>query len=340
MQQAYFLPYNHLYRGSPEQYSYLWPFSQALSAAVAMAGVQPAYLPAIWSLLGGLDHYWKAGKPPSYGSYVTGSLGQGGTTYYDDDEWVGLQLVRIYRMTGDRRALTRAQQILRLAISGWDTDRAHPCPGGVWWTQDPTKRSRNTVSNAPAAELGLALFEITGKRLYLSWAERFYSWVRGCLLEPNGLYEDNVTLEGTTDPTIWIYNQGTMLGADTLLYRVTGQPVYLELAKRGAAAALEYFDEERLQGQPSFFVSIFLDNLLLFEATSPGGAYREAIQRYADWAWQTARDPATGLFHFGREARYALLEQASMVQIYAFLGSGQTWYVPPPNAHRLSARTR
>ncbi|HYM46186.1 MAG TPA: glycoside hydrolase family 76 protein [Solirubrobacteraceae bacterium] len=337
MQRAYYLPYHNLYRGWPEAYSYLWPFSQALSATVALAGVQPAYRVDMAALLNGLAHYWKANKsPPSYGSYVTGPLGPGGTTFYDDDEWVGLQLVRIYRLTGSRLALKQAQMIFRLVLYGWDRNAKHPCPGGVWWTQDPSVGTRNTVSNAPAAELGLYLYELTGNHSYLVWAQRFYAWVLTCLRDPEaGLYEDHVSLDGTLDSTFWTYNQGTMLGTETLLYRITRDPTYLRRAWQDASASLQHFDQASLQAQPSFFISIFLDNLRLLEVTSPGTAYSNAIQEYADWAWSARRDPATGLFSFNDGPGSALLEQASMIQIYAFLSWGPRWYLPPPHAHRL-----
>ena len=39
---------------------------------------------------------------------------------------------------------------------------------------------------------------------------------------------------------------------------------------------------------------------------------------FAD-AWTTARDPATGLFSFGRPTR--LLDQAALVQVYAALAA-------------------
>ena len=344
MQQNYYVPSAHLYRGGAQAYSYLWPFSQGLAATVALADVARSYRPAVVQLLGGLGDYWKPGtpgeSPPSYGSYVTGSLGPGGVTYYDDDEWVGLQLVRIYRMTGERRLLLRAQEILRLAIYGWDLDPSHPCPGGVWWTQDPEFDTRNTVSNAPAAELGLELFELTGKRTFLAWGNRFYSWVRGCLLQPGGLYSDNVGLEGTIDPTVWIYNQGTMMGAETLLYRITHNPAYLEQAQQGAAATLQFFEAQRLEAQPSFFISIFLDNLRVFEATDSAISYRPALQEYADWAWESERDPQSGLFDFHHGPPEPLLEQASMVQIYAFLAAGPRLFLAPPHPHRARAAAR
>ena len=47
----------------------------------------------------------------------------------------------------------------------------------------------------------------------------------------------------------------------------------------------------------------------------------EALQEYADAAWDRLRDQSTGLFHFDRSRSAKLLEQAAMVQIYAALAA-------------------
>ena len=41
---------------------------------------------------------------------------------------------------------------------------------------------RNTVTTAPAAELAVQLYRITGNAQYLQFAEQAYEWVRACLL--------------------------------------------------------------------------------------------------------------------------------------------------------------
>ena len=49
-----------------------------------------------------------------------------------------------------------------------------------------------------------------------------------------------------------------------------------------------------------------------------GPEIRAAINAFARQAWTQARDPATGLFHFGHTLS-TLLDQAAMVQVYAEL---------------------
>jgi hypothetical protein len=309
-------------------YSYEWPFSQAHIAIADLAN-QPGAVgrrfdPALVVAAAGQEHYWKAegGSTglPGYASYPVGRYGSGGDFFYDDNEWVGLLDVQRYLTDRDHAALGRAKQIFDLVVSGWDSDPSHAKPGGVFWTQAPWSTDRNTVSNMPGAELGLRLFQITGRKSYLDWSLRMYNWTNKYLQRPDGLYDDHMDLQGKTESTIWSYNQGVPVGVNVLLYEVTKDRHYLDEAKRIAAAASRYYGSKgRLAAQPAFFNSIFFKNLLLLESVTGGSKYRTAMQHYGDQVWRNNRDATTGLFTFG-SGNTQLLEQAAMVQIYAVLG--------------------
>ena len=311
-------------RQGGNRYSFIWPFSQALAATIDMSelpAIGARYRGHVRSRLRGLAWYWNRGAtPPAYDSYVRPPLGRGGDRYYDDNHWIGLELVRLYRTEGGRDALEHAEQIFRFAVSGWDTNPHHPAPGGVFWVQAAWNRDRGTVCNAPAAQLGLRLYQITRQPSYREWAERMYDWTNAHLLAPNGLYWDKIDLDGAVDESHWSYNQGTMIGAGVLLYRVTGDRAHLARAERVAHAALEYYGGTGgYDAQPAVFNAIFFKNLLLLGAENGNPAYREAMQSYADRVWEVVRDPATDLFRFERDRPVPLLDQAAMVQIYARL---------------------
>lgn len=320
LQKYLYLPQQKLYKGSP--YSHVWPFSQAMAATVAMASlprIGPSYAGDVADRIAGAQSYWDASKqPPGYDGNVAPPLGKGGVIGYDDNEWIGLELVRRYRRDRNPALLQRAQDTFALAVFGWDQDASHPCPGGVVFSQDPANVDRNTVTNAPGVELGLRLYQITHAPTYLDWSQRFYGWVRSCLLNPAGLYADHITFDGTIDTNIWAYNQGAMIGADVLFWKTTGDASYLRRAKRAAAASLSYFTTNRLRAQPPFFVSIFFDNLMLLNAVRPVQAYHDALQQYGDWAWDKRRNKASGVFSFGPDGG-AVLQQAALVRIYATL---------------------
>ncbi|WP_227356610.1 glycoside hydrolase family 76 protein [Haladaptatus salinisoli] len=318
-------------------YSYVWPFSQAMAGTIDLFGIRNGkiggdYADDVQDRLDALELYWNPNKDPKgYDSYVRPPYGGGGDIFYDDNEWIGLELIQLYRMTDDRRFLKRARQIFDLVVHGWDDDHSHPKPGGVFWTQADWSDDRNTVSNAPGAELGLHLYQLSDdderKQYYLSWSKRMYNWVNEHLQAPNGLYWDHVNMDGTITKWIFTYNQGTMIGVNVLLYEVTKDEYHLAEAERIADRALEYFGREnRLFEEDMAFSAIFFKNLLLLRNVKNNPKYLKAMQKYADQIWQTARDPATNLIKRG-DATTHLLQQSAFVQINASLAWVRPDYV-------------
>jgi len=305
-------------------YSYEWPYSQIHIAALDLTVPIPRSEALLAARAAAQEHYWNAAGGttgrPGYDSYPVAPYGAGGDMFYDDNEWVGLAKVQRHLQTGDAAALRRAEEIFALVESGWDTDASHSAPGGVFWTQASWSQDRNTVSNMPAAELGLRLYQITGRRRYLDSALRFYNWTNTYLQRPDGLYWDHLDLQGTVEKTIWSYNQGVPVGVNVLLYEATRDREYLHRAERIADAAYAYFvTQGRLDSQPIYFNSIFFKNLLLLQSVSGNDRYRRAMAQYADRVWSTMRDPATNLVHFDADGRTQAIQQAALVQIYAVL---------------------
>ncbi|TDC21656.1 glycoside hydrolase family 76 protein [Kribbella albertanoniae] len=314
----------------PNPYSYIWPYSQAAVAAENIAGIPgsgPKASAEAERRIDAYSPYWNATTTPKgYDSYVRAPLGGGGDKFYDDNEWIGLHLIQNYKRTGDRTALARAKEIFTLVVHGWDTDPAHPCAGGVYWTQAPWSQDRNTVSNGPGAELGAHLYLLTRDRLYLTWAKRMYQWAQDCMLAPNGLYWDHIDLAGTIEKTQWSYNQGVMLGAGVLLFKATGDHRYLRDAKSVANASLGFYNtREILAKNGAAFNSIWFKNLLILDSVAPDPRYRQAMQAYADDNWNTTRDPATNLYKF-REGPVELLQQSGITQVHALLAWPRSRY--------------
>ena len=258
MQKTYYIAGSGLYEGEP--FSYLWPFSQALAATVSMANIphlKSTFAPEINARLVGLKSYLdldNSGAPEgtytstlaAFDGTVAPPAGPGGAKYYDDNDWVGIELARMYELTHDAAVLGGAEGIMAFEMAGWDAQPGIGCPGGIPFSNSPENNERNTVTNAPAAELGLQLYRLTGNAQYLQFAEMAYEWVRTCLIEPSGLYADHIGLHGKVEPAEWSYNQGAMIGAGALLYQATGNSAYLYQARQTAKAALAYFTPERL----------------------------------------------------------------------------------------------
>lgn len=331
LQQYFYDPATRFYleeypRTDENPWSYVWPFSQALLATQAMTGIPRVghrYRPDLADRYAALEAYWNTETTPAgYDSYLRPPLGQGGDKFYDDNEWLGLAFLQRHYLTpgGDPAALRRVAEIFDLVVYGWDTDPSHPCPGGVFWTQAPWSQDRNTVSNAPGAQVGLHLYLATREAAHVDWSVRMYDWVRTNMLAPNGLYWDHVDLAGNIQKTQWTYNQGVMIGAGMLLYQATGQRRYLTEACDTAATALTFYAEnERYFTQPARFHAIFFANLLRLSTLAPDPAYRRAMRWYADESYRRFRDPATGLYRFAGANPVTLLEQAAMIRIEAML---------------------
>lgn len=297
----------------------VWPFSQAIAGTLDLLGLSPAYgRYAQDQIERGLSRYWDG---TAYRSGVLLPPLPRALRFYDDNAWIGLNLVRYHRMTGDEAALARARQVFAYITTGWHEDPSHRAPGGIYWVESFHNRDRNTCSNGPSAELGLRLYQMTGQQSYLDWALKMYDWVNSTLMGPTGLYWDRLDLDGNVEMSQWSYNQGTMIGAGALLYSITRDPKYLTLAQQTADAALSQYGTDGYWDNLPAFNAIFFRSLLLLgtvDASYIAPAVL-AMQQYADDAWLNNRSPAN-LFSFpAGQTRTRLLDQAAMVAIYACL---------------------
>ena len=133
--------------------------------------------------------------------------------------------------------------------------------------------------------------------------------------------------DGSIDTNLWSYNQGVMLGARVLQYRLTREASFLQLAEGIARKALATYGD--FTGQPPSFNAMCFQNMLMLHSVTSDATLKATIvqtaQRYADWAWNNAR-AASHLFYFtdqgqpvvGRQPA-RLHDQGAMVQLFALL---------------------
>jgi hypothetical protein len=343
MQRVYYIPGSGLYQGEP--FSFLWPFSQALAATVTMANIEGlGKIPGLEAMVAneltarlvGLKSYLdlnNSGAPEgtftstlaAYDGTVAPPSGPGGAKYYDDNAWVGIELVRMDQLTHNAALLGGAEAIMAFEMAGWDSQPGIACPGGIPFSNSPEDIERNTITNAPTAELGAQLYKLTGDAQYLQFAEMAYEWVRTCLTESNGLYADHIGVHGKIEPEEWSYNQGTMIGAGVLLYQATGDSAYLYQARQTAKAALAYYSSERLGKENPFFVSVYFRNMLYLDSVTHDPPGQTLVQGYVNYAWEHLR-LSDDVFVFGSPASAQLLVQAAIVQDYALLSSPPSTY--------------
>jgi hypothetical protein len=336
MQKYLYIGPTHLYReelGS-ESNSFLWPFSQALAATVSVAhlpGQQAKAKFALGPQLSGLKQYLSDAPPtavsstealqslPHYTATIA-SAGGGATTYYDDNDWVGIEMARLYELTRNEQALALAEQILTFEETGWSSSTGDACPGGIPHSTAESDENRSAITTAPAAELAAQLYRITGAAAYLDFAETAYEWVRRCLLTAEGLYADHIEANGELDPEYWSYTQGAMIGAGALLYQVTGNGGYLDEAVVSANNAIAGSPLEILGAENPFFASVFLRNLIYLDAITHSSTGVALANQYLNWSSNSLHEP-NGLFLSSDGSKTSLLEQAAVTQIYALLAT-------------------
>lgn len=317
----------------PHPYSFLWSYSGVFSAGVALvqATGNDTYKQFIENkMLPGLEEYYDTQrKPHAYSSYIrTAPAAQ---RFYDDNSWVGLNFIDLYRLTQNQEYLKKAQITWNFIESGMDDSLG----GGVYWCEQE-KKSKNTCSNAPCAVLALKLFQATHDSLYFKAGKRLYEWTQRTLQDTTDhLYFDNIETDGTIGKAKYAYNSGQMMQAAALLYHLTGNANYLTEARNIAKEGYCYFfidfitpagDRIKLARRGDvWFTAVMFRGFLELYQQDKSPIYIDAYEQSLNYAWEHAREE-NGLFNtdfsgVDRDNHNLLLTQAAMVEMYARLAT-------------------
>lgn len=261
-------------------------------------------------LLSGIDKFRNTAnnRAEAYAVYP----GTGDERYYDDNIWVGTDMIDLYSLTKDPGYLSRSKMVWRFILEGTD-DRMG---GGVYWKE--YGESKNTCSNAPAAVLAAKLYLATNDPEYLKSAKDLYAWTKTNLQDPSDfLYWDNVTLSDKNDPNSALiiakdkypYNAGQPMQAAALLYKITGENQYLTDAQNIAKSAYKkwfipfhsYTTGESfriLEPGHVWFQAIMLRGFIELYKIDGNKTYVKAYQKTMANAWlSNARNKTTGLIN-------------------------------------------
>jgi len=241
-----------------------------------------------------------------------------GDVYYDDNMWVGRDLVKLYTLTGDKKYLDRAIVIADMIIDeGWtdlDEDmfalkfgRAPGGPlGGFYWRDDHD--ALHVCSNGPAIQF-LTLLSAAADNgkggSYLNYAQRCYRFVK-YLERDNGVFWDlmrfhkdtgnNITGIDKAEGASLTYNSGTPISSAVELYRATGDAAYLEDAKRwGRSADLFFAKNSPVPGVKAFtdlpwFREILLMGYIdLYEFDGDALAYIQNMEDSLNYGYENHR---------------------------------------------------
>ena len=285
----------------------LWPYSQALHAAVLLGEVRRD--PRVAGQLGReLESYRR-------GSAYAGARRPGiGWRYFDDNAWVGLAAAQAVQLGAGPPVERLAQRVLAWVRRGEDER------GGVRWRE--LKSRRNACSTGSAGMLALRATPpgSAGGGDALAFARRCRDFLADALDRGDGLVADHVDADGRLDPAVYTYNQGLAIGLDVLLHAY-GDGDALGRASSLAKISVDHFGAgDRLWRQPPAFNAIFLRCLLLLNAADGDQRWPQVVDHYLDRAWSEARATDTGLFTSGGIGRYGheqVLDQAAFVQLTA-----------------------
>jgi predicted alpha-1,6-mannanase (GH76 family) len=158
--------------------------------------------------------------------------------YNDDIAWAVLFSVRGYLLTGNKTYLENGKEQFDKMYARAFTNKYG---GGLNWYE--TKTSKNACIQGPAMVACCYLAEATGDKTYYDKAIALYSWSKIYLFNAaTGKVNDAIDLDkktGLIKTGTWssTYNQGTYLGAATMLYNYTKEKSYLLEAERIARYA-------------------------------------------------------------------------------------------------------
>ncbi|HTN38672.1 MAG TPA: glycoside hydrolase family 76 protein [Arachidicoccus sp.] len=184
--------------------------------------------------------------------------------FYDDMEWNGLAILRVYDATNADKYKTAVGNIWTDIKTGWNDNQG----GGISWNKS-TPDYKNTPANAPASILAARLYQRFKNEDDLVWAKKIYEWLKSTLYDPStGFVYDGINSQGDGKRDDWplTYNQGTMIGAALELYHITKEKSYLNDAMRIAdntltSASLTTADRllrDEGQGDGGLFKGIFI----------------------------------------------------------------------------------
>jgi hypothetical protein len=133
--------------------------------------------------------------------------------YNDDIMWMVIACARAHLLTGNAEFRDVAKENFDLCYAR----AASPdLGGGLWWKVN--NKSKNACVNGPGAIAAFLLSKATGDAAYLTKAREIFLWERATLFDPaTGRVFDNININGRVARFALTYNQGTFVGAATLL---------------------------------------------------------------------------------------------------------------------------
>lgn len=160
--------------------------------------------------------------------------------YNDDIMWACIAFARISDLTGNKNYAKYAKQNFDTVWArAWDTKLG----GGLYWRVD--NQTKNSCVNCPAAIAACLIGKLYDDESYFEIAKKIMDWETKWMFEPsNGRVYDAFPLKGEISKWASTYNQGTFIGACTLLYQHYRDEKYLTYADKAASFAMKNLTQD------------------------------------------------------------------------------------------------
>ncbi|WP_316795388.1 glycoside hydrolase family 76 protein [Pedobacter agri] len=306
--------------------SFLWPFSGMYSAANVLVRnpyLKQKYDKYLDSLAVGIWAYRDTTRSPEgYQAYPTKL--EKSDRYYDDNALVCIDYLEAYLNTKDQKYIVKAKEVFDFILSGWDEQ----LNGGVYWLEGH-KDQKPACSNGMSTLAALKLYQCTNDTLYLNWGKKFYNWMYHTLRNPDGIYYNDVKMDGKPNKVYYTYNTGSMLESSVLLYRFTKEKKYLKEAETVAESSYRFFSNKNKQKDQYFnidlpwFVTVLFRGYESLYHINGNPVYINAVASDLDKAWQKSSDQYGFLTakwardEASKKKPKWLLDEACIAELYA-----------------------
>jgi predicted alpha-1,6-mannanase (GH76 family) len=204
----------------------------------------------------------------------------------DDIMWWVLANLRARQLFGDAVFLNDAKANFDWI---WTTQRDDKLGGGVY-EHNNEHGEKNSCINFPTAIAAVRLADLLKDQSYLNRAIEVFTWGRNTLTDKKGQVWDRIFIDGRLDRGSSHYNQGTFIGAASLLYLRTGRRQYLDDAIAAAEwtrknlcndGILRFEEHKDLQGGKL----ILIHNMRILIADCKQEQFRPWLLQNAQAAW-------------------------------------------------------
>ena len=154
--------------------------------------------------------------------------------YNDDIMWACIAFARMAKLLGNETYIEYAKTNFDIV---WERAYDDTLDGGLYWRIE--NETKNSCVNCPGAIAACLIAELTEDRGYYEKAKLLMDWEFKYMFETGtGRVYDAYSVSGNINKWASTYNQGTFIGACTLLHQAFGDQKYLDYAAKAAEYAM------------------------------------------------------------------------------------------------------